>query len=180
MNLEKVEAATKLLLEALEVDTTDHNFDLTPKRVAKVYAEIFAPADTEWPVFDEKYTDIVLLRGHEFYTMCPHHLLPVRLVASVGYLPNGKVLGASKLARVLHDCNRHPMTQEALTDAVVKRLQELTVHTSLGEAVYMEGEHGCFRIRGVHSAASMITYKFSGSFQREAEMQRRFLELVRR
>lgn len=180
MDSVKIELATKMLLEALEVDPLDHNFLLTPQRVARVYAEMFAPADTEWPVFDEQYTDIVLMRGHECWTLCPHHLLPVRLMVSVAYLPNGKVLGASKLARVVHDCNRSPMTQEALTDAVVKRLRELTHNTSHGEAVFVEGEHGCFRIRGVRTGASLVTYKFSGIFGRETEMQRRFLDMVGR
>jgi GTP cyclohydrolase I len=147
--------------------------------VARVYEELFRAPRTEWPVFDEDYTDMVIMRGHTFWSLCPHHLLPVRLVASVGYIPRGKVIGASKLIRLIHDCIKMPMTQEALTASVIAHIRELTGGTSEGEAVFMEGRHGCFAIRGVRSDASLITCKFNGRFETDAELQRRFMDLVR-
>lgn len=178
MNLDKIEQGARLILEGLEVNLEDTNFATTPQRVAKVYQELFVPKETGWPVFEEDYTDMVIMRGHSFWTCCPHHLLPVKLVASVAYIPNGKIIGASKLVRMLHECNRKPMTQEALTQAAVDKLQELTSGTSLGSAVFMIGKHGCFEIRGVKSDALMITHKFLGRFKEQVELQKRFLDLV--
>lgn len=179
MNKKKIEAAVYMLLEGLEIDPDDHNFKDTPARVARVFAEVFNPPETKWPVFDEDYTDFVMLRGHEFYTFCPHHLLPVKLRASVAYIPGGKVIGASKLARLMHDANQGPMTQERLTNAIVEKIELLTEDTTRGVAVYIEGEHGCFRIRGVRTEATLVTFKFSGVFDLEEEKQRHFLNLVR-
>lgn len=174
----KIAQATELLLEGLGVDLSDHNFADTPDRVARAYAEIFSPPELDIPVFAEDYTDMVLMRGHEFYTLCPHHLLPVRIVASLAYIPNGSVIGASKLVRMIHDVNRKPMTQEALTKAVTCRIRQLTKGDSQGEAVMMRGEHGCFRIRGVRSSADMVTWKFAGLFQTDRDLQTQFMRLV--
>lgn len=179
MNLNKIEQGARLILEGLEVDLEDTNFATTPQRVAKVYQELFTPKETGWPVFEESYTDLVIMRGHTFYTMCPHHLLPVKLTASVAYLPDGKVIGASKLVRMLHEANRKPMTQESLTQASLDMIDRLTEGTSGGGAVLMKGEHGCFSIRGVKSDASMLTCKFSGRFLSEPFLQQRFFDLIR-
>lgn len=178
-NRQLVEEGARLVLQGLGVDLTDHNFSTTPKRVADVYESLFCPPETNWAVFDEKYTDMVILRNHTFWTCCPHHLLPVKLVASVAYIPNGKVMGASKLMRMLHECNRKPMTQEALTAAAVSEINRLTEGTSLGVAVCMEGAHGCFEIRGVKSNATMVTAKFSGEFEKDVNLRNQFFELVR-
>jgi GTP cyclohydrolase I len=179
MDKDKIASGVRLILEGLGVDPEDSNFRRTPERVAKVYEELFIAPQTDWPVFDENYTDIVIMRGHTFWSLCPHHLLPVRLVASVGYIPKGKVIGASKLIRLIHDCIKMPMTQEALTASVISHIRDLTGGTSEGEAVFMEGRHGCFAIRGVRSDASLVTCKFSGRFESDPEMQRRFMDLAR-
>lgn len=173
-----VELGASMVLEGLGVDLTDHNFATTPRRVADVYQEMFQPPETGWPVFEEEYTDIVIIRGHVFYTLCPHHMLPVEIKAAVGYFPNGKVIGASKLMRLIHEVNRKPLTQEKLTDLICAAIKDYTQGTSLGEAVVLQGEHDCFKIRGIKSGAQMITAKFKGRFE-EAEQQRRFLEMVR-
>jgi GTP cyclohydrolase I len=168
-----------MLLEGLGVDPNDHNFAETPRRYAKMMEEMFDVDRTETPVFEENYTDIVILRGHVLYTLCPHHLADVRIRASVAYYPNGRVIGASKLVRLMHDCNSHPMTQEVLTDAVLRRIQELTQGMNDGCAVMLEGEHNCMRMRGVRSEeADMVTYKFSGRFKNNPEEQRLFLQMV--
>lgn len=178
MNLPKIEEGMRLVLEGLGVDLNDHNFNTTPQRAAKVFQEIFQPAATQWPVFDEDFTDMVIMRGHEFWTMCPHHLLPVRLISSVAYIPNGKVIGASKLIRMIHEVNTMPMTQEKLTAEIVKSIDKLTEGTSAGSAVWLRGEHGCFRIRGTRSSAELITCKFSGQFEEKISFQERFFRLV--
>lgn len=179
LNLELIERGARQMLIGLGVDITDHNFASTPARVAKVMAELFVPKETEWPVFDEDYTDMVMLRGHEFYTLCPHHMLPVKLTAWVAYMPNGKVIGASKLARMLHECNRHPMTQEKLTAAALESVDRLTSGTSTGAVVLLKGEHGCFRIRGVKSCADMVTIKSNGVYEAGSVMLQQFLTLVK-
>jgi len=169
-----------LILKGLEVDLTDHNFARTPERYAKFLEELYAPPDTSWPVFEEKYTDIVVMRGHVFWTLCPHHMIPVKLQATVAYLPGGNVIGASKLIRMIHDVNRYPMTQEKLTNEIARKVRALTELTSLGEAVLLCGEHGCFQMRGVKShEASMVTYRFTGRFQEDGELQHRFMELAK-
>lgn len=174
----RIEQGARLILEGLGVDIRNHNFASTPARVAKVYEELFCPQQSGWPVFDEEYTDIVIVRGHTFWTMCPHHLLPVKICANVAYFPNGKVIGASKLMRLIDEVNTMPLTQEKLTDLICDSIKHHTQGTSKGEAVMLTGRHGCFEIRGRKSGAEMVTYKFKGDFE-QTENQRRFLELVR-
>lgn len=179
MNITKIEEATKLLLEGLEVDLTDHNFADTPRRVAKAYAELFSPPDIDIPVFDEKFTDMVMMRNHTFYTLCPHHLFPVKLCGTVAYFPNGKVIGASKLIRIMHDVNRKPMTQEALTNAILERVVTLTNGSIHGVAVYLRGQHGCFSIRGVRSHdADMVTWALGGRFEKDPTAREAFFRLI--
>lgn len=181
MNLKQIEEGARLILKGLEVDLGDHNFSKTPARVAKVYNEMFNPPDTGWPVFEEDYTDIVLMHGYHFYTMCPHHLLPVEIEAAVAYIPNGQVLGASKLIRICNDVNRCPMTQEKLTASILDRFDELTKHTSKGAGVILKGIHGCMVCRGVRArGASMTTCKFSGVLVEDLDQQRLFMELTKR
>lgn len=174
----QIESGVTSILEGLGVDLSDHNFADTPRRYREVLQEMFRPPETEIPVFDESYTDMVLMRNHTFYTLCPHHLLPVKLTAALAYIPGGKVIGASKLMRMMHDVNRYPMTQEMLTASIMKRVDQLTEGTSRGAAIHMQGEHGCFQIRGVRSMANMVTLKFSGAFEESEEKQRRFVELL--
>lgn len=178
-NRAMIERGAAYILEGLGVDITDHNFSTTPQRVADVYEELFTPPETNWAVFDEDYTDIVIVRDHLFHTMCPHHLLPVTIRAAVAYFPAGKVIGASKLMRLIDEVNRKPLTQEKLTDLICQSIKKHTSDTSLGEAVLLEGLHGCFSIRGRKSHAGMVTMKFEGRFKDEPEWQRRFLEQAR-
>ena len=176
VDLTKIEEGTRLILEGLGVDLDDHNFKDTPSRVARVYKEMFTPARTNWPVFDEQYTDMVMLRNFTFYTMCPHHLLPVKLRSTVAYIPDGKVIGASKLGRMQLEANKYPMTQEALTYAILLKINDLTSKTAAGAAIVMRGEHGCFSVRGLHTDADMVTFKYAGCFEQDEALQQRFLQ----
>lgn len=174
-----IEDGVYLILKGLGVDEFDHNFKDTPKRVAKVYRELFDPPPTKMPVFEEDYTDMVLFRNFVFYTMCPHHLLPVRLTTTVAYIPDGKVVGASKLGRIQRMANRHPITQERLTHAILESLNNLTDHTAKGAAILMRGEHGCFSIRGLcSSSGDMVTLKYAGVFEEDVKLQSRFMTLA--
>lgn len=178
MNHRCIEEGVRLILKGLDCDTHDRNFADTPERVARAYAELFdGNGDhNEYATFPETYADFILLRGHVIWSLCPHHLFPVRFNCSIAYIPNGKVLGLSKLARVLSDCNDGPVLQEAFTRLSVSRLEEI-VH-SQGAACYVEGTHGCMQIRGVKSSGDVTTSAFTGTFRSDLTLQQRFFQLI--
>jgi GTP cyclohydrolase I len=103
----------------------------------------------------------------------------VQLLTPVGDIRRGKVIGTSKLVRLIHDCIQMPMTQETLTASVIAHIRGLPGGTSEGEAIFMEGRRGCFAIRGVRSDASLIACKFNGRFETGPELQRRFVDPAR-
>lgn len=178
MNHSQIEQGVRLILKGLNCDTRDPNFAETPERVARAYHELFNGngEDNEYATFAETYADFILLRRHVLWSLCPHHLLPVRFLCSIAYIPNGKVLGLSKLARVLSDCNNGPVLQEAFTREAVSRLENI-VHCQ-GAACYVEGTHGCMQIRGVKSGGDVTTSSFSGTFRSDLVLQQRFFQLI--
>src|SRR5216684_6646410 len=109
MNSHLVEKGVELILKGLDVNRNDHNYTDTPERYARALQEMFTPEDTEWATFHEEYSEFILLRGHKMWSLCPHHLFPVKFKVSLAYVPNGEVLGLSKLARLLHECNNGPL-----------------------------------------------------------------------
>jgi len=177
VNHDKIVAGVKLLLEGLDCDLHDQNYIDTPERVAKAYRQMFTPVEKGWATFDESYTDLILLRDHTLWTLCPHHLLPVHLRVSIAYIPKGRVIGLSKLARVLHEINRGPMLQEAFTEEALKML--LTLTGSSSGVCLVEGEHGCMRMRGVRTPGDVVTFRFQGEFE-DPRLQDRVWQLVRR
>lgn len=208
MQKTKIEEGIRLVLEGLEVDLDDHNFTETPQRYAKAMAEMFAQHNGAPTSFEETYTDFILVRGHEIYTLCPHHLLPVRMHVSLAYIPDGKVLGLSKLVRVMQQANQGPVMQERFTYGVRERLEHALETFSSpdgfkgsgpvakpvpnpipegweyaanqkGICVLVEGWHGCMSMRGVKSDASTITMATSGLFETDSKMLDRFMFLVR-
>lgn len=179
MNMSKIERGVSLILEGIGVDLRDRNFLETPERVARFYQEMFGRKEQEWATFPEEFTDFVLLRDHLMYSLCPHHLLPVEFNVSVAYVPNGEVLGLSKLARVLEECNSRPLLQERFTKDVTTKIDDICKGT-LGAACLIEGVHGCTKIRGVRTGAKFITYHLEGVFKEDPTMEKRFFELVRR
>src|SRR3954469_8966811 len=126
-------------------------------------AEMFTPVDTEFATFEEKYSDFIMLRGHQMWSLCPHHLFPVSFEVNLAYIPKGEVLGLSKLVRICHDINRGPLLQERFTNDVVEKLSEIV--TNEGVACKINGHHGCAQMRGVHTQGSFMTYNFSGKFK---------------
>lgn len=178
MNFGKIEHGVELILEGLNCDLSDRNFLETPNRVARFYAEMFGDKPTEWATFPEEFTDFILLRRHRMWSLCPHHLLPVRFDVSLAYIPNGNVLGLSKLARLLAECNTRPLLQERFTKDALTTLGAICKGVQ-GSAILVEGKHGCTEIRGVHSNAEFVTYRLEGRFKDECELEERFFSLCR-
>jgi GTP cyclohydrolase IA len=179
MDQSKIERGVELILKGLGCDLSDRNFMNTPERVGRFYAEMFTTKDSDWATFPEDYTEFIMLRRHRMWSLCPHHLIPVRFDVSLAYIPNGEVLGLSKLARVLNDANAKPLLQERFTKEVIDHVHSICNGVK-GAAVLVEGQHGCTLIRGVKSEAEFITYKLDGVFREQPELEERFFQLARR
>ena len=175
----KIEKGIRLVLQGLGCDLKDRNFLETPERYARAMQEIFDPEDVDYATFEEDHTDFVLLNGHRMHSLCPHHLLPVKFEVYLAYIPNGEVLGLSKLVRLLHDINRGPLLQERFTTDVIKKVKEILPQCG-GIATLIEGWHGCAQIRGVHTKASFKSYKLDGLFANDPSYESRFFRLVGR
>lgn len=176
-NQHKIEHGMALILEGLGVDRNDHNFVHTPERYARALREMFLPEATDWATFTEHYNDFILLRGHSMWSMCPHHLLPVNMRVSLAYIPNGHVLGLSKLARLLDEANGGPLLQEKFTMDALKKLEQVCPDIQ-GGACAISGRHSCLSMRGVKSSADFFTYSLAGAFERDAKLADRFFRLV--
>ena len=176
-NQHKLERGAALILEGLGADPKDHNFTSTPERYARAVLELFNAEDTEWATFEETYSDFILLRGHRMASLCPHHLLPVQFQVSLAYVPDGHVLGLSKLARLLQDCNRGPLLQEAFTKRAIDKVREICPAVR-GAACLVEGQHACLSLRGVRSPAAFVTYRLDGLFQSDRDLEHRFFALA--
>lgn len=179
MDLSKIERGVEFILQGIGADLSDRNYIETPERVARFYAEMFGRKEIEYATFPEEYSDFVLLNGHRMFSLCPHHLLPVEFTVSLAYVPNGNVLGLSKLARLLDDCNTGPLLQERFTTDALCELKRNCPGIQ-GAACLIEGIHGCTRIRGVRSSGHFITYKLDGVFSERPELEERFFTLARR
>lgn len=176
MNKELIEQGVSLILQGFGVDEQDSAFDGTPARVAKAYEEIFRPKATNWPLFHESYSDMVLVKSIRFYSLCPHHLLPVELCADIAYIPHGKVTGLSKVIRVVRAVNSIPKLQEKLTEDIAVELMDRV--KTYDVAIVLEGKHGCMQMRGVHAReSSTVTTKFTGVFATEPAWEQRFMQL---
>jgi GTP cyclohydrolase I len=157
----------------------------TPKRVAKAYGELFSgytqdPAEELGRTFEEVagYDDLVIVRDITFHSHCEHHMVPIIGRAHVGYLPDGKVLGLSKIARVVDIFAHRLQTQEAMTAQIAT-----AIHDALnprGVAVMIEAEHMCMAMRGIKKQGSTtLTSTFTGAFKDMPEEQARFINMVR-
>lgn len=176
-NQHKIEHGMQQILEGLGIDKNDLNFTHTPERYARALREMFQPEATDWATFVESYNDFILLRGHQLWSMCPHHMLPVNMRVSLAYVPNGHVLGLSKLARLLDEVNSGPLLQEKFTmDALMKLRQVCS--TLQGAACAVSGKHSCLSMRGVKSSADFFTYSLTGTFENNAKLADRFFRLV--
>jgi GTP cyclohydrolase I len=183
VDLPRIEAAVREILLAVGEDPEREGLKETPRRVAKMYTELFAglnqsSAEHLKTVFDEDYDEIVLLRDIPFYSVCEHHLLPFFGKAHVAYLPDGKVMGLSKLARIVDVFARRPQVQERLTNQIADVLVK-QVHAK-GAAVVIEAIHTCMTMRGVKKPGSnMVTSAMRGLFRKDDRSRNEVLSLIR-
>jgi GTP cyclohydrolase I len=179
LDLAAAERAAADFLAALGVDVDRPGLRETPARMARAYAELFAAEPLRLTTFpnDEGYRELVLARAIPFRTVCEHHLLPFSGVAHVGYLPGERILGLSKLARLVEHFAARPQTQERLTkqvaDALAARLQPR------GTGVLLEAEHSCMTVRGVRALGSTtVTSAFTGALDTDARARAEFFTLA--
>ncbi len=181
----EAEAAVKTLLLWLGEDTSREGLIETPKRVAKAYKELFSgyqqsPEEELGTVFEEVagYKDMVLIKDINFFSHCEHHMVPIIGKAHVGYLPNGSVVGLSKIARVVDMFAHRLQTQESMTAQIAHSIQNIL--KPLGVAVLIEAEHMCMAMRGIRKQGSTtLTTTFTGAFETDIANQVRFMTMLR-
>jgi len=183
MDLDRMEKAVREILLALGEDPNREGLLRTPNRVARMYAELFSgigddPKKYVQQVFKEEYDEIVLLKDIPFYSMCEHHLLPFIGHAHVGYVPDGNIIGISKLARVVEAFARRPQVQERLTTQIAEFIMKEI--TAKGVAVVIEATHTCMTIRGVKKPGSvMVTSAMLGLFRKDARSRSEVMDLMK-
>lgn len=179
---ERIANAVREILYAIGDDPDREGLLETPQRVARMYAEIFSGIGADPSVhlkkfFTEKYDEIVLVRDISFNSMCEHHLLPFMGKVHIGYLPNGKVIGLSKLARVVETVSKRPQIQERMTEEIAN----LLVHdlNAKGAGVIIDAVHTCMTVRGIKKqGATCITSAMKGTFRKDPRTRAEFLHLV--
>jgi GTP cyclohydrolase IA len=171
--------AVRDLLAALGRDPASEHLEATPRRVAAAFAELLTPQSFDLTTFanDEGYDELVLARDIPFASICEHHLLPFHGVAHVGYLPRDRILGLSKLARVVDLFARDLQLQERLTTQIANWLQEEL--EPMGVGVVMEAEHLCMSLRGVQKpGAKTVTSALHGLVRDDPRTREEFLSLT--
>ncbi|MGF1632668.1 MAG: GTP cyclohydrolase I FolE [Phycisphaerae bacterium] len=182
IDIPRIERAVREILAAVGEDPTREGLMGTPNRVARAYGELFAglyenPRRHLSTVFDEEHQEIVVLRDIPFHSLCEHHLLPFTGNAHVGYLPNGKVVGLSKLARLVEGYARRPQVQERLTSQIADALHEEL--DAAGVGVVIEASHTCMTMRGISKPGSkMITSALRGTFRSDPRSRAEFMNLL--
>lgn len=179
VDLEAAELAAAAFLTALGVDLTREELQETPGRMARAYAELFDAQPLRLTTFpnDEGYDELVLARAIPFRTVCEHHLLPFSGVAHIGYLPGERILGLSKLARLVQHFAARPQTQERLTkqvaDCLINRLE------AQGVGVVLEAEHSCMTLRGARASGSKtVTSALLGTLRSDPRSRAEFFALA--
>jgi GTP cyclohydrolase I len=177
----EVARAFRALLEVLELDLSDPNLAGTDVRVARMYRELFAGLETEEPRLRtfpnrEKYSEMVTVLDIPFYSICAHHFLPFFGSAHVGYIPANRIVGLSKIARVVDHYARRPQLQERMTEQILGLLRDRLA--PLGLMVVLEGRHLCMEMRGVSKPGVVTTTSaISGTFE-EDKVRQEFLQLL--
>jgi len=180
---QRIEAAVREIIAAIGEDPEREGLVETPRRIAEMYGELFSgihedPRDVLAKGFDESHKEMVVLKDVPFYSLCEHHFLPFHGKAHVGYVPEGRVVGVSKLARAVDILARRPQLQERLTSQVADAIMDGLRPD--GVAVVIEAEHLCMTMRGVQKpGAVMITSAIRGGFRRRGVTRSEFLSLVR-
>lgn len=180
---EKIKEAVRLLLEGIGEDVNREGLRETPDRIARMYEEIYGGLDEDASehlskVFTVTHNEMVLEKDIVFYSTCEHHLMPFYGKAHVAYIPNGKVVGLSKLARTVEVYARRPQIQEQMTgqiaDAIMEQLKPQ------GVMVMVEAEHMCMTMRGIKKPGSKtLSIAARGVFEENEPLQNRFFQMVR-
>ncbi len=177
-----MERAVREILLAVGEDPDREGLLETPARVARMYAELFSglhddPRVHMQKAFTEKYDEIVLVRDISFNSICEHHLLPFMGKAHIGYMPEGRVVGLSKLARVVEVVSRRPQVQERMTETIADLIiDELGAR---GAAVVVEASHTCMTIRGVRKPGSLcVTSAMKGIFRSNLSSRSEVMALI--
>ncbi len=179
---ERIRRAVREILLAVGEDPDREGLRDTPRRVGRMYAELFAglhanPREHLAKFFTEKYDEVVLVRDISFCSMCEHHLLPFMGKAHVGYLPNGRVIGLSKLVRVVESVSRRPQVQERMTEEIANLLVEEL--NAKGVVVVIEATHTCMTIRGVRKPGSLcVTSAMKGVFRKSQSSRAEVMQLI--
>jgi len=182
VDLPKIQRAVRAILLAVGEDPDREGLVDTPARVARMYAEMFGglhsdPSEHVQKFFSEPYDEVVLVRDISFCSMCEHHLLPFIGKAHIGYLPNGKVIGLSKLARVVDAFSKRPQVQERMTEEIANLLMERL--DAQGVAVVIEATHTCMAIRGVRKPGSLcVTSALKGIFRKRMSSRSEIMQLI--
>jgi GTP cyclohydrolase IA len=179
VDVDAAAAAVEDLMRALGMDVDDPSLRRTPARVANAYAEMLAPREFGLTTFpnEERYDELVVARDIPFTSICEHHLLPFTGTASVGYLPGNRILGLSKLARVVELFARRPQVQERLTKQVANWLDDHLNPRGVG--VVMSAEHSCMTLRGVRAqGSSTVTSAMLGALRDDSRTRAEFLSLA--
>lgn len=178
----RIEQAVLSIIEAIGEDPKREGLVGTPRRIAEMYAELFMgigvdPREELTVSFEEGHHEMVILKDIPFYSMCEHHLLPFYGVVHIGYIPKGRVVGASKLARVVEVLSKRPQIQERLTTQIAETIVEALDPD--GVAVVIQAEHMCMTLRGVKKPGSnIVTSAMRGLFRTKAATRSEFLSLV--
>jgi GTP cyclohydrolase I len=179
IDLPAAQAAAADFLRALGMDLLEPNVAQTPARMAKAYAELLTPREFTLTTFpnDENYDELVLARSIAFTSVCEHHLLPFSGHASIGYLPGQRILGLSKLARVVELFARRPQVQERMTKQIADWLDERLAPRGVG--VVLSAEHSCMTLRGVQArGTSTVTSALTGLVRTDERTRAEFLALA--
>jgi GTP cyclohydrolase I len=180
MDYERMESAIVDFLEALGVDLTDESLRDTPRRVASAFSELLTPLPFEPTTFpnDEGYDELVVARSIPFHSLCEHHLLPFHGVAHVAYLPGERIVGLSKLGRVVESFARRLQVQERMTVQIADWVEEFLQPRGVG--VVLEAEHLCMSLRGVQKPGTVtVTSALHGLVRDDARTRQEFLAFTR-
>ena len=182
INHEKIAAGVRMIIEAIGDDPDREGLKDTAGRVARMYGEFFQglhedPRTYLQVVFDEQHDEMVLVKDVPFHSMCEHHLLPFHGRVHAAYIPRGRVVGLSKIARVIEVFARRPQVQERMTAQIADlMIDELDAH---GVGVVVEASHTCMTMRGVKKPGSlMVTSAMRGSFKTDQATRGEFMSLV--
>jgi len=175
---EKIKVATRMLLEAIGEDPEDERFKRTPERVAKFWQEFLNQGRVDVRVFEEKHSGLVVVRDIPFFSVCEHHLLPFFGSASVGYLPKGRVIGLSKIVRIVNSLSNQPQLQERLTDQIADTLYGAI--QPLGVIVVTQATHFCMAMRQLGTAhTTTVACAIRGHFHTNPALREEALFIIR-